>query len=272
MEYRKVGKTDLLVSVVGVGTWQYCGAWGKSFNLPEVKDILTSTLANGINMIDAAGCYGDHVSEKLVGKAIAGEREKWIIATKFGHAHRASGEKYCDFSAEGAKKQLEKQKKQGKINHLGISLHPVIYDNVWQTEKAAEYGVEVVEVLYNRLERTAEDAVLPLCEANGLGVIGRVPLCSGYLSGKYNRNSVFKSNDVRKNYHDKMDREEKLARAEIIKRYEVPKGMKMARWAMEWCLRNQTINTVVGGFKTVAQLDDAVNTGNSGGVQAGNNR
>ena len=300
MEYRKLGKTDLQISVIGVGTWQYCGDWGKSFSDQEVKDILQNAKDNGINMIDTAGCYGDHVSEKLVGSAIAGHREDWIIATKFGHAYKASGEKYSDFSAEGVKRQLEKsleslgteyvdiflfhsgtneeldnddlwtmldkQKRQGKIKNAGVSLHPVIYDNIWQTEKAIEYGAEVIEVLYNRLERIAEDGVLPLCEANGLGVIGRVPLCSGYLSGKYNRKSVFNSNDVRENYHKKMDREEKLARAEIIQKYEVPKGIKMTQWAMEWCLRNKTIKTIVGGFKTVEQLGDAVNAGNASAV------
>ena len=292
MKYRKLGKTGLRVPVVGAGTWQYCGDWGKTFTADEVKNILDYAKANGVNLIDTAGCYGNHVSEKLIGKALGGKKDDWIVVTKFGHAFNDSGEKYIDFSAAGVKRQLEasleslgidyvdvllfhsgtneeldnqelwtmldKQKKEGKVKHLGVSLHPVIYDNVWQTKKSIEYGVEVIEVLYNRLERIAEDAVMPLCKANDIGVIGRVPLCSGYLSGKYNKNSKFGANDVRESYHVKAEREEKLSRAEIIQQYEVPKDMKMAQWAMAWCLQNEAVSTIVGGFKTAAQLDDAV--------------
>lgn len=85
MKYRRLGKTDLKVSVVGVGTWQFGGEWGKPFTQPEVDRILDRAKALGINLVDTAECYGDHLSELLVGRAIQNDRASWVVATKVGH-------------------------------------------------------------------------------------------------------------------------------------------------------------------------------------------
>src|SRR5688572_24828667 len=85
MKYRRLGKTNLRVSVVGVGTWQLGGEWGKDFAQDEVDAMFRRAAELGMNLIDTAECYGDHTSEAFVGNAIAGERQNWIIATKFGH-------------------------------------------------------------------------------------------------------------------------------------------------------------------------------------------
>src|SRR5512135_519216 len=85
MKYRTLGRTGLQVSVIGVGTWQFGGEWGKEFEQGEVDAILSKAAELGINLIDTAECYGDHLAERLVGNAIQGRREKWILATKFGH-------------------------------------------------------------------------------------------------------------------------------------------------------------------------------------------
>ena len=85
MKYRRLGRTGLRVSVVGVGTWQFGGEWGVQFTQPEVDRILERARELGINLIDTAECYGDHLSESLVGRAVRRERDDWVIATKFGH-------------------------------------------------------------------------------------------------------------------------------------------------------------------------------------------
>src|SRR5829696_6842843 len=87
MKYRRLGKTNLRVSVIGVGTWQFGGEWGKDFSQEEVTAMLRRAAELGINLIDTAECYGDHLSESLIGGAIAGRREQWVIATKFGHKY-----------------------------------------------------------------------------------------------------------------------------------------------------------------------------------------
>ncbi|MGD9404846.1 MAG: aldo/keto reductase, partial [Anaerolineae bacterium] len=83
MKYRRLGRTDLRVSVVGVGTWQFGGEWGKQFTQAEVDGILGRARELGINLIDTAECYGDHLSERFVGNAIRLERDHWVVATKF---------------------------------------------------------------------------------------------------------------------------------------------------------------------------------------------
>ena len=85
MRYRRLGSTGLSVSVIGVGTWQYSGEWGKTFTQREVDGLIGRAGDLGINLIDTAECYGEHLAESLVGGAIAGDRGRWIVATKFGH-------------------------------------------------------------------------------------------------------------------------------------------------------------------------------------------
>src|SRR3954467_6362630 len=84
MKYRTLGKTGLSVSVIGIGTWQFGGEWGKDYRADEVSRILRLGSELGINLMDTAECYGDHLSEKLIGESIAPNRAEWIIATKFG--------------------------------------------------------------------------------------------------------------------------------------------------------------------------------------------
>src|SRR5262245_3138892 len=86
MRYRVLGSTGLRVSVIGVGTWQFGGEWGHIFSQDEVDAILDQACELGINLIDTAECYGDHLSERLIGDYLRRrDRSKWIIATKFGH-------------------------------------------------------------------------------------------------------------------------------------------------------------------------------------------
>ena len=85
MKYRRLGKTDLRVSIIGIGTWQFGGEWGKNFEQAEVDAMFDAARELGMNLIDTAECYGDHTSEAFIGRAIARDRDKWIVATKFGH-------------------------------------------------------------------------------------------------------------------------------------------------------------------------------------------
>ena len=85
MKYRRLGRTGLKVSVVGVGTWQLSGEWGRRFTQPEVDRLLGRAYELGVNLVDTAECYGDHLAEALIGGAIHTQRDDWVVATKFGH-------------------------------------------------------------------------------------------------------------------------------------------------------------------------------------------
>src|SRR5213082_1892191 len=122
MQYRTLGKTGLRVSVSGMGTWQLGGEWGKTFTQDEATAMLAKARELGINLVDTAECYGDHVSESLIGGAIAGgaagRRDEWVIATKFGHTYHGHMQRTDDRSAADMTKQLDASLKALRTDYL----------------------------------------------------------------------------------------------------------------------------------------------------------
>jgi myo-inositol catabolism protein IolS len=289
MIYRTLGSSGVKVSAIGMGTWQFGGEWGTTFTPTEVESIFDAARRHGITLIDTAECYGDHLSERLVGRAIKKDRARWILATKFGHRFTMPFEREQLWSADQVRTQLEdslsalgtdsidlyqfhsgtnamfendalwsmlgRQKEAGKIRHLGISISSSIspQDQAHQAEGAREVGAVALQVVYNRLQRQPEDGIFPVSVKDGLGVLARVPLASGFLTGKYNGDSAFEPGDIR----SKKSAEEKqhLAdEAERFRREEVPAGGSMAAWALAWCLRNPAVTAVIPGCKNAEQV------------------
>ncbi len=285
MKYRTLGSTGLEVSVIGLGTWQFGGEWGKDFSQGEVDAIVGTAKDAGINLIDTAECYGDHLSESLIGNYIKNQRDKWIVATKFGHHYhgfmdrtrhfdpedvvkqldeslRSLQTDYIDiyqmhsgldneFQIEGLWEVLQKQKNKGKIRHLGLSISG--NDNIFQTARAKDIGAETIQVVYSRLDREPEAAVLPQCIKDNLGVFARVPLASGLLSGKYKPGHQFTGNNVRATRADQIT-QDRLKEVERIIIEEVPEGIPMAPWALAWCLRHNAVTAVIPGSKNPEQV------------------
>ena len=290
MKYRRLGKTELRVSVVGVGTWQFGGEWGKMFTQQEVNDILARAKELGVNLIDTAECYGDHLSERLIGNAVRGQREDWIIATKFGHEFHGLMDRTPSFSPKAVRKQLEaslralqtdvidiyqfhsggdhafdndelwtmldKQVRAGKVRFLGISISSSrSMDPSHQAKMASQVGASVLQIVYNRLDRRPETQIFPYIEDQDLGVLARVPLASGFLTGKYKPGHRFTDpNDVRSTW-DPEHIERQLQEAEEIARNEVPTGVPMAVWALAWPLQHPLVTSVIPGVKSVAQME-----------------
>ncbi|MFB5661090.1 aldo/keto reductase [Alteribacillus sp. HJP-4] len=284
MKYRTLGKTGMNVSVIGLGTWQFGGEWGHNYTQPEVDAIFEKARETGINLIDTAECYGDHLSEEFIGKAIERDRDKWVLATKFGHKFHNLYERTRHFQPEEVLDQLDeslkalrtdyidlyqfhsgvgeefdndelwtmldKQLKSGKIKHIGISIAK--NDDIYQVGNAGRIGSEAVQVVYNRLDRAPEDEVLPSCRHQNLGVLARVPLASGYLSGKYKPGASFADNDVR-HRHNKEETRTKLESVAHLHKNEVPEGVPMAQWALAWCLNHPAVTSVIPGCKNAEQ-------------------
>jgi myo-inositol catabolism protein IolS len=295
VKYRRLGRTELRVSVVGVGTWQLGGEWGQRFTQHDVDQLLGRAGELGVNLIDTAECYGDHLSEAFIGSAISQQRADWVVATKFGHlfhpeAMRQAGRSPVQLRTDhwtpaeviaqleaslralrtdhvdlyqahsGAAEvvgrddlweALHQQVARGKVRHLGVSLGG---GDVAQVRRAAEVGVGVVQVGYNRLDRTAEQGVLAACLDQDLGVIVREPLANGYLSGKYRPGAWVTAGDDWRSGHDPAEVQRRLELVEQIGRTEVPEGVAMAAWAIGWCLRHPAVSCVVAGCKSVQQL------------------
>lgn len=287
MKFRQLGKSGLRVSVIGIGTWQFGGEWGKDFTQPEADRILGRAHELGINLIDTAECYGDHLSEQMVGRAVRHNRQDWIIATKFGHHFTGRFERDQVWSPDEVRQQLEDslralqtdtidlyqfhsgsdevfdqpelwamlagQVQAGKIRALGLSISP--NTNLYQTERALAVGASAIQVVYNRLDRAPEDEVLPACIEHNLGVLARVPLASGLLSGKYRPGTQFTDQTDVRSTHDEDKIRARLDEVEAIKTQEVPAGVDMASWALAWCLQHPAVTCVIPGCKSPAQVE-----------------
>ncbi|MGA3181132.1 MAG: aldo/keto reductase [Verrucomicrobiota bacterium] len=286
MRYRNLGGTGLRVSVIGLGTWQFGGEWGRAFSQREADAVLDKAAELGINLIDTAECYGDHLAEGLVGDYLARrDRSRWIVATKFGHHFRSFMDRTDDFSPGEARRQLEaslralrvekidlyqfhsgpdaaylnedlwaalaKEKGAGRIGHLGVSI--LQKGSETQAREARRLGVETAQVFYNRLDRRAEEMYFPWARRDGLGLLARVPLASGLLTGKYKAGATFPANDVRAKFDPEKMRKD-LAEAERIGRTEVPAGVAMSQWAIAWCLRDPVVSATIPGCKDAAQV------------------
>jgi aryl-alcohol dehydrogenase-like predicted oxidoreductase len=286
MKYRRLGKTNLRVSVVGIGTWQLGGEWGKDFTQDEVDRMFDRCRDLGVNLIDTAECYGEHLAERLIGNAIERDRDHWVVATKFGHKFHGYMNRTDERSARHVREQLDaslaalktdyvdvyqyhsvrnsefddpevrqvlrEANRAGKVRHVGSSISP--NDNIYPVDHAAEADVEVVQVIYNRLDRKPEERVFPSCMRQDLGVLARVPLASGFLTGKYKPGARFGERDYR---HEKKQEEidRVLREVEKIRGEEVPAGVPMATWALAWCLQHPAVGAVIPGCKSVEQVE-----------------
>ncbi|NQX88434.1 MAG: aldo/keto reductase [Halioglobus sp.] len=283
MKYRRLGKTELSVSAVGLGTWQFSGVWGKHFEQCEVDEIFARARELGINFLDTAECYGpNHLAERLIGNAIASDRERWLVATKFGHnpgnglgdenygpvqvliqledSLRALRTDYIDvyqlhsapneyFDNDALWTMLDKQVDAGKVRFLGNSIAPRMQA---QLAKSLDYGIGVIQVPYNALQRRAARLLFPMAQEMDLGVIARAPLAMGLLSGRYRQGHVFE--DVRAMFIQQAQVNERLAAAAELLR-DKPRSMAPSTWANAWCLQESQVSTVIPGVKSVAQLE-----------------
>ena len=277
--------------MIAIGTHQFGGDWGINFSQDKVNSIMNVAHEEGINIVDTAPCYGpNHLSEKLIGKALGSNRERWIISTKFGQKYDNQKRKeVSDFSLNHVKRQLDlslkylktdyidlyqfhsgtnldfgnedlwsflhKQVDKGRIQSLGLSVaHNIIDENdTFQLKGIKEFGLDFIQLVYNRLTRAAENTFIPFCKNNNIGVMSRVPLAKGFLSGKYSAGHNFLPSDHRSKFNKQFN-DELLVKVERIKQTEVPKNLKMSQWALSWCLDNPTVSCVVPGCKNEKQV------------------
>lgn len=282
---RRLGSTELHVSIIGLGTWQFGGEWGKDYTEKEVAAILDAAREEGINLIDTAECYGNHLSEALIGPNIQKDRESWIVATKFGHHYHGFQERTRHFDPAEVEKQLDaslkalkidyvdlyqfhspkdpefenpslwerlrKLKEKGKIRNVGISISK--NTNLFQVESAPAAGAGAIQLVYNRLDMAPENAVLPACQRLDLGVLARVPLASGFLTGKYRDGASFAEGDWRSR-KEKEEIENKIAEARRVEEDELPKGASMVEWALAWVLKHPAVTCAIPGCKSPEQV------------------
>ena len=225
MKYRTLGKTGYKISEISLGTWQVGGRWGDPFSHGNADKILSTAIDAGINFIDTADVYSDGESEKAVGRAVRSRTEKIYVASKCGrqldpHVNSAYQpnvlRKFVEDSLRrtGLEKldlvQLhcpptevyyrpeifglfDKLKKEGKIGALGVSV-----EKVEEALKAIEFdNVCSVQIIFNMFRQRPAELFFKEAQKKNVGIIVRVPLASGLLTGKYSGSTVFGADDHR---------------------------------------------------------------------------
>ena len=224
MEKRVLGRTGRDVSVVGLGTWQIGGDWGDVDEASAVA-IMESALDAGVNLFDTADVYGDGRSEQLIGRFLRTHGDSDVfVATKMGRREEQLPENYvlanfrkwndrsranlgvdrldlvqlhCPPTAVFASQEtfdaLDTMVDEGRIANYGVSVETVAQ----ALTAIARPNVASVQIIFNAFRQKPLDEVLPAAEQAGVGILARVPLASGLLSGRYNKDTTFAANDHR---------------------------------------------------------------------------
>lgn len=293
MNYRQLGDTELKVSELSFGTWAIGGSWGKSSDQEALKG-LEKAMDAGVNFFDTADVYGDGHSEELLAKATKGKEDKIHIATKFCRAgdifdpetySEKAVTEYCEASLKRLQREtidlyqihcppmeilkdgrvfevLDKLQQQGKIRHYGVSVETV-EEGLFCLEQE---NVKALQVIFNIFRQKAVTELLPQAKEKGVGILARVPLASGLLTGKFTKVAKFEEDDHRNFNKDgeHFNVGETFAGVEFSKGVELSEQLKwiaegrgnMTRAALRWILDHEEITTVIPGFKTVNQVED----------------
>ncbi|MGG5172251.1 aldo/keto reductase [Pseudarthrobacter sp. J1738] len=289
MEQRVLGTTGRSVSVVGLGTWQLGADWGE-VDPKEAAKVLDAAVESGVTFFDTADVYGDGQSEKTIGAFLAANPELDItVATKMGRRLEQIPENY---SLENFRQWVDRSRKNLGTDSLDlVQLHcpptavysrPEVYDaletlvsegaiknygvSVERTDEALEaikHGVATVQIILNAFRLKPLDEVLPAAKKADVGIIARVPLASGLLSGKYTAETVFAENDHR-NYNRNgeafdvgetfsgVDFEQGLKAVEAFKNL-VPAGATTAQAAIAWITTQDGVSSVIPGARNPEQ-------------------
>jgi aryl-alcohol dehydrogenase-like predicted oxidoreductase len=296
MEQRVLGRTGRPVSVVGLGTWQLGADWG---NVPEADAmaVLRAAVESEVTFFDTADVYGDGRSERVIGRFLADNAGQGItVATKMGRRVEQSEEHYTleNFRAWTDRSRVNLGTDRLDLVQLHCPPTPVFsseavfdaLDTLVAEERIAAYGVSVetcaeamaaiarpgvasVQIILNAFRRKPLDEVLPAAAAAGVGIIARVPLASGLLSGRYTRDTTFAADDHRSyNAHgEAFDVGETFsgvgfeAGVEAAAEFaaitgptaEGPARATPAQWALRWVIQQPGVTTVIPGARSTGQ-------------------
>lgn len=289
MEYRYLGRSALKVSPLCLGTMMFGGETDEATS----RRIIDKAYEQGVNFIDTADVYHAGRSEEIVGRAIAEQRDNWVLATKFGFPgapgpnQQGQSRKWIMQSVEASLKRLGTDYidilyfhrsvaeapleeglravsdliRQGKVRYYGLSNF-----RGWRIAEVArladQMGIErpvASEPLYNLVDRTAEIEQLPSAAHYGLGVVSYSPLARGVLTGKYAVDAAPPA-DSRVGRGDKRIqqtewRPESLRIAQAIAEHAAARGTTSVAFAMAWVLNNRLISSTIAGPRTEAQWD-----------------
>lgn len=293
MQYRELGRTGWKVSEISFGAWAIGGSWGTVSDEDSIA-ALHKAIDEGINFIDTADVYGDGRSERLVAQVLKERSETIYVATK-------AGKRLNPFTADGFNKEnltafVERSLKNldtdcldivqlhcpptevyyrpevfgalddlitdGKIRHYGVSV-----EKVEEAIKATDYeGLQTVQIIFNMFRHRPADLFFDIAKERKVGILARVPLASGMLTGKMTKNTEFADDDHRKfNRHGEafnmgetfsgVDYDKSLQAVDELREL-VPPNATMAQMALRWILMFDAVTCAIPGAKNPKQAED----------------
>ena len=293
MHYRQLGKTDITVSEIGFGAWAIGGradiagtpfGWGRT-NDEESLAAIRRARELGVTFFDTSDSYGFGRSESLLGIVLSRRRQDVVIATKVGVSRDSDGRLFKDFSrahislaVDGSLKRLrtdyidlyqlhnptieelrrddiheamDRLQEAGKIRYWGVSI------------TTPDEGIEIInngwgyalQVLYNILNQAPASELFPLAKEKGYGIVARVPLASGLLTGKFRPDSAFAADDIRQNFLTQKRLEEVIPRVDEAKSIIGGAARSLGEAALRFVLANDAVSTVIPGAKNVRQVE-----------------
>ncbi|GAO29043.1 aldo/keto reductase [Geofilum rubicundum] len=293
MNYRLLGKTGLKVSEISLGTWQVGGKWGSGFDHENADYIINTAIDKGVNFIDTADVYEAGLSEEAVGRVVRSRSEEVFVASKCGrqiNPHVNAGytpdvlQKYVEDSLQRTGlealdliqlhcpptevyyrpeifERFERLKEQGKIKNLGVSV-----EKVEEALKAIEYpNVTTVQIIFNAFRQRPAELFFKEAQKRQVGIIVRVPLASGLLTGKFSASTRFEAGD-----HRQFNRQgEAFDKGETFSGIDYELGLKavnalkaalpgrdnLAAVALQWILQYEAVSCIIPGASRVEQVE-----------------
>lgn len=296
MQKRQLGRTELSLTTVGLGTWAIGGPWDWGWGPQDDQDSIRTiqeALDLGINWLDTAPCYGLGHSERVVGKAIKGRRDQVTVATKCGLVwdDPSSGSVYCRLNAQSVTQEAEDSLRRldvdvidlyqihwpnpehdireafeamarlveaGKVRFIGVSNF-----TAKQLESIRDiHPIASLQPPYSMLEREFERDAAEYCRANAIGVVAYSPMQAGLLTGAFSRErlAALPRDDWRlKNRHFQeplLNRN--LETVELLRPVAGSLGCSLAQLAVAWTLREKTVTSAIVGARRPAQIRETV--------------
>ncbi len=292
MKYRPLGSTGMSVSEISFGAWAVGGTWGDVYDETSLM-AMHRAVSSGVNFFDTADVYGDGRSERLIRHLRKERSEEIYVASKAGrrlNPHTADGytlenlEGFIDRSLENLGVEaidllqlhcpptdvyyrpdvfeaLDEITRKGKIRFYGVSV-----ERVEEALKAMKYpGVKSIQVIFNIFRQRPAEDLFPVSEAKRVGILARLPLSSGMLTGKFAADSVFSPEDHRAFNRDgaAFDKGETFSGLDYttgLKAVEelrplIPEGMTLAQMALKWILSFPEVSCAIPGAKTPEQAE-----------------
>jgi aryl-alcohol dehydrogenase-like predicted oxidoreductase len=303
MRYRGLGRTGIEVSEIGYGAWGIGGAqWGGADD-DESLQALHRAIDLGLNFIDTALAYGEGRSERLVGQVVRERDETVHVATKVPPKNRIwpaeEGESLDDVfppgyvtecaerslrnlemdtvdllqlhvwnddwaDSEELRGEVEQLRSAGKIRFFGVSIND---HEPWNGVRLVRSGaVDTVQVIYNIFDQSPEDELLPACREHDVGVIARVPLDEGGLTGRIDADTVFEGDDFRAYYFRGERKREVHERATAIATDLAIVDSQLAETALRFILSEPAVSTVIPGMRSIRNVERNIAASDAGSL------